>query len=379
MIAIINASGYDGTGKTFDESTIFIKDGIIEKISKEKPSQNYETINAKGKIVTPGLIDVHTHLGVFEQGIGQEGHDFNETSNATTAEIRALDGINPFDKGFEDARSGGVTTVQILPGSANVIGGEMVVVKTAGTIVDEMVLRNPSGLKAATGENPKRVHGGKGKLPNTRMGVAALLRKKLIEAQNYVNALDKGDKERDLEMEQIAKVLNNEIPLRVHAHRSEDIATVLRVKKEFDIDLTIEHGTEGHMMIDYLTKHKDVSIAVGPTMTSRSKIELANRGWHTLTAFAEANIPFTITTDHPVVTIEHLMTSAIMGVKHGLDEGIAMQALTLHGAKHLGIADRVGSLENGKDADLVIWNGDPFDLRNSVEQTMINGEWVFNS
>ncbi|QHE51920.1 amidohydrolase [Pontibacillus sp. HMF3514] len=375
MYAIVNASGFNGKGDKFEQQTILIKEGKLERVdsSKEFP-EGYEVIDATGKVITPGLIDVHTHIGVFEQGIGNEGHDFNETSSATTAQIRALDGINPFDQGFEDARQGGVTTVQILPGSANVIGGEMAIVKTAGTVVDEMVVQAPSGLKAATGENPKRVHGGKGNLPTTRMGVAALLRQKLIEAQNYLE--NKEDKDRNLELEQIAKVLEKKIPLRVHAHRAEDIATVLRVKNEFNIDVTIEHGTEGHLMTDFIAKH-NVSIAVGPTMTSRSKVELVNRGWHTLPAFAEANIPFAITTDHPVVTIEHLMTSAIMSVKHGLDESIAMKALTLNAAKHLGIDNRVGSLEEGKDADIVFWSGDPFDLRNSVERTMIDGRWVF--
>ncbi|KGX84269.1 amidohydrolase [Pontibacillus marinus] len=375
MYAIVNASGFNGKGEKFEQQTILIKEGKLERVdsSKEVP-EGYEVIDATGKVVTPGLIDVHTHIGVFEQGIGREGHDFNETSSATTAQIRALDGINPFDQGFEDARQGGVTTVQILPGSANVIGGEMAIVKTAGTVVDEMIVQAPSGLKAATGENPKRVHGGKGNLPTTRMGVAALLRQKLIEAQNYLEK--KEDKERNLELEQIAKVLEGKMPLRVHAHRAEDIATVLRVKNEFNIDVTIEHGTEGHLITDFIAKH-DVSIAVGPTMTSRSKVELVNRGWHTLPAYAEANIPFAITTDHPVVTIEHLITSAIMSVKHGLDESIAMKALTLNAAKHLGIDDRVGSLEEGKDADIVIWSGDPFDLRNSVERTMIDGHWVF--
>ncbi|MBB6454811.1 imidazolonepropionase-like amidohydrolase [Salirhabdus euzebyi] len=377
MKAIIHATGYDGKGNSFTNKTIIIQNGKIVEISDRKDfSNDVDIIDATGKVVTPGLIDVHTHLGVFEQGIGKEGHDFNETSSPTTAEIRALDGINPFDQGFEDARQGGITTVQILPGSANVIGGEMVIVKTYGKIVDEMVVKSPSGLKAATGENPKRVHGGKGNMPTTRMGVAALLRKKLIEAQNYLMKMENGNKERNLEMENIGKVLKMEIPLRVHAHRAEDIATVLRLKNEFNIDLTIEHGTEGHLIADYIAAH-NVSVAVGPTMTSRSKVELVNRGWHTLPAYVKAGVPFAITTDHPVVTIENLMTSAILAVKHGLDEKIAMQAITYHAAMHLGIEKAVGSIESGKDADIVLWNGDPFDLRNSVETTVINGNIVY--
>ncbi|MCP8615809.1 amidohydrolase [Salirhabdus salicampi] len=378
MLAIQHASGFIGNGETIKDVTILIEDGKIQSIGENiHIPPNYDVIDASGKVVTPGLIDVHTHLGVFEQGVGKEGHDFNETSSATTAEIRAIDGINPFEKGLEDARSSGVTTVQILPGSANVIGGEMAIVKTAGTVVDEMIVKEPSGLKAATGENPKRVHGDKGKMPTTRMGVAALLRKKLIEGQNYLNERESEKIGRNLELENIAKVLRKEIPLRVHAHRAEDIATVLRLKREFDIELTIEHGTEGHLMADYIAKH-NVSIAVGPTMTSRSKVELENRGWHTLTAFADAGVPFAITTDHPVVTIDHLITSAIMGIKYGLPEATALQALTLNAAKHIGIDHQVGSLEVGKDADVVIWNGDPFDLRNCVVTTILNGKVVYS-
>lgn len=376
MLHIKNAKILAGTGEVI-EGNLTIKDGKFQEIGPTVAvPTDANTIDANGKIVTPGLIDVHTHLGVHEEGVGQEGHDFNETSSESTPQVRAIDGINPQERGFEDARQFGVTTVQIMPGSANVIGGEMLVVKTVGKVVDEMIVKNPSGLKAATGENPKRFYGSKGKMPTTRMGVAARLREKLIEAQNYMIKRENNECDRDLGLEHIAKVLKREIPLRVHAHRADDIATVLRIQKEFGIQLTIEHCTEGHQIADFIAKH-DVRVSVGPTMSTRSKQELKDKGWHTIVALANVGIPVSITTDHPVVGIEHLMTSAILAVKNGLTEQQALEAITLNAAKHIGVEDRVGSIESGKDADFVIWNGDPFDLRSTVEATYIDGVKVY--
>ncbi|QTN00612.1 amidohydrolase family protein [Sediminibacillus dalangtanensis] len=376
MKAITNVTGVDGTGQKMEDVTILIENGKFLEIGRQLViPEGTQTIDAHGKFFTPGLIDVHTHLGVHEEGIGKEGQDFNETSHAATPEVRSIDGINPFDKGFSDARNAGVTTVQVMPGSANVIGGEMCVLKTAGTIVDQMVIRNPSGLKAATGENPKRFHGEKGRMPVTRMGVAAILRQKLIETENYIAKRKAGTADRDLAYEQLAKVLNKEIPLRVHAHRADDIVTVLRIKREFSIDVTIEHCTEGHLLAPYLAEH-GVRVSSGPTMTPRSKVELSDKGWHTLPALAEAGVPFSITTDHPVIAIEHLMTSAIMSVKNGLSEAQAMRAITMDAAKHLGVESRVGSVEAGKDADFVLWSGSPFDLQSKVEKTFIEGQQV---
>ncbi|WP_212031167.1 amidohydrolase [Cytobacillus depressus] len=377
MLAITNAKIYDGTDKVIESGTLLIKDGKFDRIleSAHNIPNDYRVIDAHGKVVTPGLIDVHTHLGVHEEGIGKEGHDFNETSSPITPEVRAIDGINPQEAGFADARKAGVTTVQIMPGSANVIGGEMVTLKTVGNVVDEMIIREPSGMKAATGENPKRFHGEKGRMPITRMGVAAKLREELIKAQNYLQG---ESKERKLGLENLVKVLKKEIPLRVHAHRADDIATVLRIKREFDINLTIEHCTEGHQIADFIAKH-DVRVSVGPTMSTKSKIELADKGWHTILALVNAGVPVSITTDHPVVGIEYLITSAIHAVKNGLSEQQALQAITLNAAKHLGVEDRVGSIESGKDADFVIWDGDPFDQRSSVLQTFIDGNVVYDN
>lgn len=377
MLTIVNAKLFDGKGQFYENASFTVEDGKFVEIDVNSTKIKHDgAIDVKGKFITPGLIDVHTHLGVDEEGVGEVGDDFNETSSASTPQVRAIDGINPEDLGFEDARSSGVTTVQIMPGSANVIGGEMVVLKTVGHIVDKMVVKSPSGLKAAMGENPKRLHGDKGKLPITRMGVAAMIREKLIEGENYLRKREEGSTDRDLGLETISKVLMKQIPLRVHAHRADDIATALRIKREFDIDLTIEHCTEGHHLASFIAEH-DVSVSFGPTLPTRSKAELVNKGWHTLLALQKAKVPFSLTTDHPVIGIDTLMMSAMMAVKNGLSEKEALAAITIHAAKHLGIEDKVGSIEIRKDADFVIWDGNPFNAKTFVAKTYINGELVY--
>ncbi|WP_270180182.1 amidohydrolase [Alkalihalobacillus sp. CinArs1] len=366
-----------GNGEVLEDANLLIEGKIIRQVGEfVTDSSNIEVVDAKGKVISPGLIDVHTHLGVHEEGIGAEGHDFNETSSPLTPEVRALDGINPADKGFEDARRAGVTTVQVLPGSANVIGGEMVTLKTAGTIVDHMIIREPSGMKAAFGENPKRIHGHKGNAPITRMAIASMFRQELLKAKDYVVRNEENEKI-DLGLENLAKVLRKEIPIRAHAHRADDIVTFLRLAKEFDLDISIEHCTEGHKISEFVAA-SNAPVAVGPTLSTRSKIELADKGWHTAGILADAGVPVSITTDHPVVGIENLLQSAVLAVKHGMDPSDAWKSITLQAAKHLGVADRVGSLEEGKDADLVIWSGDPFDTRNEVESTYVNGEIVYH-
>lgn len=373
MLALKNATVFDGIGNVLENQTVLVEEGKFTNIGENLTiPESFEVIDVEGKIVTPGLIDVHSHLGVAEEGIGADGVDTNETSSATTPEVRAIDAIDPTEVGFQDCRNEGITTVQVMPGSANVIGGEMVVMKTVGNIVDEMVLRSPSGMKAALGENPKKAHGSRGKMPKTRMGVAALLRGKLIEAQNY---LADEKRVRDLGMENLAKVLNKEIPLRIHAHRANDIVTALRIKREFDIDLSLEHGTEGHEIAEFIAKH-EVPVSVGPTMSSRSKVETKRKGWHTIKRLTEAGISCSLTVDHPVIGVRFLRTSLVHAIREGLAEQDALKTITLNAAKHLGVEDRVGSIEAGKDADFVIWDGNPFNLRDEVDSVYVEGKLI---
>ncbi|PSL50874.1 imidazolonepropionase-like amidohydrolase [Salsuginibacillus halophilus] len=380
MKAYINGRILNGDGRVAEGMALVVQQGKIHSVSalQDVPSEA-ERIDVTGCVLTPGLIDVHTHLGVHEEGIGKPGADFNETSDPITPSVRSLDGINPADEGFYNARKHGVTTVQVLPGSANVIGGEMCTVKTEGTLTDEMAITSPSGLKGALGENPKRVYGDQGKKPVTRMGIAALMRETFVEADHYRNQLAQGqDVQRDLHMEHVVKVLNHEIPLRVHAHRADDIATALRIKDEFQIPMTLEHGTEAHKIADRVAK-SGVSVSVGPTMTPKSKVELSDKTWDTLRVLDELGVNIAITTDHPVISIENFVTSAATAVKHGLAEDIAWRAVTHQAAVHLGLGDRLGLLQAGREADFVIWDGHPLDYRTSVKETYIDGNCVYQA
>ena len=383
MLAITNVYINTVTNGFIQNGTVLVEEGKIKAIGQniEIPGDAIK-IDGEGKWLTPGLIDAHTHLGVYEEGIGWGDSDVNELTDPSTPHIRALDAINPLEMGFKDAVKGGVTTVQIMPGSGNVIGGEMSIVKTTGRIVEEMMVKELSGLKIAFGENPKRVYGSKGKLPSTRMGTAAVFREQLTKAKNYLKKMEQGNKdasklpETDLKMETLVKVLKKEIPVRAHAHRADDIMTAIRVAEEFDIDLTLEHCTEGHIIADIIAQ-KGYPAAVGPTLSSRSKIELRDRGWHTLVDLNKANVPVSIITDHPVIPIDYLIVTAAIAVREGLTEDTAWKAVTINPAKHLGIENKVGSLEIGKDADMVLWSSNPFDYKTKVEMTIINGKIVY--
>ena len=384
MLALINAKINTITNGVIEKGIILTEEGKIKAVGTDIEIPGDSTIiDIQGKWVTPGIIDAHTHLGVLEETIGWAGEDVNETTDPATPHIRALDAINPMEQGFKDAYKGGVTTVQIMPGSANVIGGEMSIVKTYGRVVEEMIVKELSGVKIAFGENPKRVYGEKKQMPSTRMGTAAVLREQLTKAKNYLqkkesNNIDEKNKlETDLRMETLVKVIKKEIPVRAHAHRADDIITAIRIAEEFDINLTLEHCTEGHLIADIIAQ-KGYSAAIGPTLSNRSKIELEDKGWHTLIELDKNNVPISIITDHPVVPIEYLIVSAAIAVREGLSEESAWKALTINPAKHMGVDNRLGSIEQGKDADLVVWSGNPFDYRTKVEQTIINGNIIYN-
>lgn len=383
MKAIVHGKVHTAAGEILEKGTILIKDGKISAIGEniEIPTST-EIIDAAGKIVTPGIIDAHTHLGIGEEGIKWEGQDYNEVSDPSTPQMRAIDAINPEDEGFKDAIKGGITTVMTGPGSANVIGGENLVMKTVGRTVEDMVILNPCGIKGAFGENPKGVYGKRSSFqtPVTRMAIAAILRNELIQAGHYLEKMEYSKKEgkpfeRNLKWESLARLLKKELPLRAHAHRADDILTILRIAKEFEIDVTLEHCTEGHKIVDEIVAAK-VPAIVGPSMTSRAKYELKDRTFDTPGILAKAGVKVALMTDHPVIPVNYLPICAGLAVRHGMEEAEALKAITINAAEILGVADRVGSLEVGKDADLVIFDGHPFETMTHVEKVFVNGAEV---
>ncbi|MDQ1235214.1 imidazolonepropionase-like amidohydrolase [Paenibacillus sp. SORGH_AS306] len=394
-ILITNATLLTMEGTTINEGWIHIVDDKIAGLGdttewewyKQQVSNvsNTRIIDAHHRLVSPGLIDPHTHIGIDEQGIGWEGADYNETSEAVTPHLRALDGINPYDDGFIDAARTGVTTVQVLPGSANVIGGLMCCLKVLpGSTVEQMLVLHPSGLKMALGENPKKYHGvASGRAPLTRMGIAGIIREQLVQAQHYLAERQSIETEqsiptlpRNLRMEALALALEKKIPVRFHAHRADDIATALRLGDEFELDLTIEHTTDGIKIAKELaTSGRYCSI--GPTLSARSKVELRNLSWETYPALYQAGVPISITTDHPVLPIQYLPTSAKMAIQAGLPLDAAWEALTIQAARHLHLADSTGSLQVGKDADVVIWNTHPLTDSGEVAFTIAGGQITF--
>ncbi|MFW9852593.1 MAG: amidohydrolase [Candidatus Thorarchaeota archaeon] len=399
--AIIKGKIYtvDKEEKIIDNGTIFIKDGKIEKIFEGDASipEDYEIINAEGNYVLPGFIDSHTHQGLFDGSVGWAGFDGNEMTDPNTAYVRAIDAINPEDPGLEEARIGGVTTIQTGPGSGNVIGGTDSIIKTycKSKIVDDLILKFPSSMKAALGENPKRVYGTDKKLPSTRMGTAAVFRKAFVEAQNYIRKWDeyklkkreaeeKGEKdkipsepERDLSKEMLVKVLNKEIPLNFHCHQANDIVTAIRLAEEFNIDLMLIHATEGHKIADYIAK-KGVPCSVGPSLVGFEKVELRNITFETPYKLWKAGIKISIQSDS-FTRLRYFAILPCMAFKEGLPVNEALKSVTINAAEMIGVDDRIGSLEVGKDADIVIWTDHPienFYAKNKL--TFINGEIAYN-
>lgn len=369
---------WTGLGSGFEELDVLVRGGRIEQTGRGLSSPDAEVEDLKGAFMTPGLIDAHTHIGVCPEDFPQESmSDDNDMVDPITPQLRALDALYPMDTAFDDALSGGVTCLQALPGSANVIGGQGVVVKTRPDIVDRMALKPCSAMKAALGENPVRVYRAKDKLPTTRMGSAALMRGALLGARNYMakraDAEKKGEPfDQDLGKEALAAVLRREMPLRVHCHRLDDIQTAVRIASEFGVDFSIEHCTEGHLIAPWLAEKK-IYAAVGPTLSSRSKIELKHLSWKNPVELWRAGVHFCLITDHPVIPIANAITCAALAVRAGLPPDEALRGLTLYAAEHLGLANRMGTIEAGKDADLALWDGDPLDARTHAVRVYIDG------
>ncbi|MEF2887921.1 MAG: amidohydrolase [Gemmiger sp.] len=369
---------HDAVHRDACKADILLADGKIAAIGTDLTAPaDAAVFDADGLEVYPGFVDAHTHIGLDGYGIGYEGCDYNEMNDIWTPQLRAIDGINPRDPSLADARRAGVTCVCTGPGSANVLGGTFLAMKTVGDRVDKMVVRDPVAMKCAFGENPKRCY--RDKCDSTRMSTAAFLRGALMQARDYGarKQAANGDITKmpayNQKLEALLPVLAREIPLKAHAHQANDIFTALRIAREFNLRLTLEHVTEGHLIVDELAGEKDVPMAVGPSLTFASKFELQNKSWSTPAVLTAAGCHVSIITDSSVIPQQYLPLCAGMAIKAGMDPFDALKAITINPAEHIGVADRVGSLEVGKDADLVITAGSPFEVLTEVKAVFIDG------
>ena len=376
MLCIKNGTIFTMAQKQEFTGDILINNGKIMEIGQNLSGRADEVIDAAGHFVFPGFIDAHSHLGLAGYAMRFEGMDYNELTDSLTPHLEAIDAFNPLDESVRLAALGGVTTVGTGPGSANVLGGTFIAVKTSGTRVDDMIVKRKAAMKCAFGENPKFCY--KEKDNASRMSVAAKLRTMITKTRMYVakkeNAGDDLSKlpAYDEKLEALIPVINKEIPLKAHAHRTDDIFTALRIAREMDVLITLEHCTEGHLIADYLAK-ENVPLAVGPSLGHPTKIELKNKTFDTPGILAKAGCKVSIITDAPVIPQEYLPLCAGLAVKSGMDKYEALKAITINPAGHLGIADRVGSIETGKDADIVITSGCPFELDTRILRVFING------
>lgn len=363
---------------------ILIDEGKIVAIGTDlEIPEGAEVIQAAGYLVTPGFVDGHCHIGMHEEATRWEGNDTNESSDPVTPQVRAIDSINPLDEAFDTALRGGVTTAVTGPGSANVVGGTFCAIKLYGDCVDDMLIKQPVAMKIAFGENPKGAYGQNGrKAPITRMMTAALLRETLKKAQRYMEEVDEAEKDDtkkrpfDMKLEALLPVMRGEIPLKSHAHRADDILTALRLGREFGLRQTIDHCTEGYLILDEL-KRCNAKCILGPLLSERSKIELGNMTFKAPSAFYKAGVPFALMTDHPVIPLHFLMVEAALCVREGLPEYEALKSITINAADVIGLSDLVGSLKAGKLADVVMYDGHPLDTRSHVTTVIASGEKVY--
>lgn len=368
--------------KTIKNCDILIDKGKIKKINPDIDAKGAEIIDVSGKIVTPGFIDAHCHVGIYEEAIGDPGADGNEMTDPITPHLRAIDAINPADLAFKDAYQAGITSLLTGPGSGNVIGGQNVIIKTAGSpIIDNRIVLDPAGMKMALGENPKRVYSEQKKSPTTRMANAALLRESLNKAEEYIEKKKNRDNKDnkgigfDAKSEALSMVIKKEIPIRGHAHRADDIATFIRIRDEFDINLVIEHGTESHLIADYIARKK-VPIVVGPSLSARVKVELKEITFKTPKILFENGVLFAIMTDAPVLPINSLPLMVGYSIKEGLPWKEGLKSVTSNAAEICGVSNRIGLIKKGMDADIAVFKGDPFSIEGRCVLTIVDGKVV---
>ncbi len=356
-------------------------DGKIISVAPAIDAPEAQIIDAEGRLVTPGCVDAHCHIGLDNEACGWEGHDYNEMTDPVTPQMRAIDSINPMDEAFPNAIRGGVTTACTGPGSANVVGGTFTTIKLVGKRVDKMIVKDAVAMKCAFGENPKRCYGQNGKKsPMTRMGTAAVLRELLFKSRRYLEDKEAGKNPGfDMKLEAMIPVMKGEIPLKAHAHRADDILTSIRIAKEFGLKLTLDHCTDGALIADELGE-EGYPAFVGPSFGSKTKIELSNKSFATPKALQEAGVKVSIITDAPVIPLQYLPMCAALAVKEGLDVEEGWKAITINPAESVGIGDRVGSLEPGKDGDVVIWTADPMVTAGAESyMTIVDGKIVYQA
>lgn len=368
-------------GLVHEHGSILLEEGKIQAVGKiqiDEKKEDLTVIDAKGNWVMPGLMEAHCHIGISEEKKGMEGDDCNENVEPVTPWLRGIDAINPMDAAFDDAVRAGITTVMAGPGSSNVVGGQFAVIKTKGRCIDDLILKAPAAMKVAFGENPKVNYSGQGKMPVTRMSIAGMLRQEIFAAKQYLENKESNAEnfEEDFQYESWIPVLKKEIPIKAHVHRADDIFTALRIAKEFDLNITLDHCSEGHLIAEAIAKSGAPAI-VGPDFASRNKIEVQNMAFKTAGILQKAGTLVAITTDHPVSIIKSLPLCAGMAVKAGLPLEEGLKAITINPAVICGVEDRVGSLEAGKDADVVIFSGNPMEVFTETLCTIIDGNIVY--
>lgn len=377
MILLKNGKVLTMTGVNYDAGDVLVADGKIRAVGAGLCApEGAQVIDCTGRTVMPGMIDAHCHIGLSEDGTMYEGEDSNEAVNPVTPHVRAIDGINPADVAIREARLGGVTTVCVGPGNSNVFGGVMSVFKTRGSRIDDMLMKETFAVKAALGEGPKETYAPKKVMPMTRMGIAGLMREHLVRARTYLDRKASGRLDKiDLRYEALGRVLEREIPLVVHANRMDDIYTALRIKREFAIDLVLTQASDAYLMADAI-REAGVPVVLASVLTGRLSVEMARMSHRAPVVLEQAGVTYCISTDAPPVPIQFLPTSAASAVREGLDPEAALRAVTITPARVLGIDERVGSLEPGKDADIVVYGGSPFNLMSRIELVMMDGEIV---
>ena len=374
MLLIQNGLLYTMEEDSPIRADLLIRDGKILQIApKITPEKGVKVINARGLCVYPGFLDAHSHIGIAQEQTTAPTDASNEGTNPVTPFVRAIDGINPMDSAFHNALAAGITGVMVGPGSSNPIGGQFAFIKTHGRCVDDMVLLAPAAIKLAFGENPVATYGTNGTMPATRMGIASVIREELFRAKQY---FENSDVQKDYRLECYRELFEGKIPLKAHVHRADDIVTAIRIAKEFGVGLTLDHCTEGHLIAEEIAASGFPAI-VGPSLASRTKEEVACSDFKTPGILRKAGVTVALTTDHPVSRIQYLPLCAALAAKEGWSERAALRAITIDAAKICRVDHRVGSLKEGKDADLVLFDGSPLEIASSVYMTIIDGNIVW--